>query len=59
MKTIRILSFIFLIVSFIVMAVNAFIYPLPVWAIRVDGVIMLICLAITAYISTKNAVPKN
>ena len=55
MKKARIISIVILILALIVMGVNAFVTALPTWAIRVDGIIMLICLIITFYGTSKHS----
>ena len=53
MKKIQLISICALIVALAVMAVNRFIAPLPDWAIRIDGMVMLAALFAASFSTVK------
>ena len=49
MKKVRAVSFVLLVLTVVVMAIDRFAAPVPDWAVRTAGVVMLLALAGTAY----------
>ena len=49
MKKMRTVSFVLLVLTVAVMAIDRFAAPVPDWAVRAAGVVMLLALAGTAY----------
>ena len=49
MKKMRTVSFVLLVLTVAVMAIDRFAAPVPDWAVRTAGVVMLLALAGTAY----------
>ena len=49
MKKVRTVSFVLLVLTVAVMAIDRFAAPVPDWAVRTAGVVMLLALAGTAY----------
>lgn len=58
MKRARIISFLALLLAVLMMAVNMFAIPLPDWAVRTAGVVMLLALPCMAYSIVKGGVEK-
>lgn len=56
MKRARIISFLTLLLAVLVMAVNMFAIPLPDWAVRAAGVVILLALPVMAYSIVKGSV---
>ncbi|MCI8539349.1 MAG: hypothetical protein HFF18_11940 [Oscillospiraceae bacterium] len=59
MKRIFIASWAVLLLTVLVMAVNRFLVPLPDWAVRVDGVLMLAALSALAFAAVRLAQSKR
>lgn len=53
MKKVQIISICVLIITLIVMGVNKFLFSLPDWAIRIDGVIMVAGIFAVVYSTVK------
>lgn len=53
MKKIRLISSCVLLITVLVMGVNKFIFSLPDWVIRIDGIIMLIGILAVSYSTVK------
>ena len=53
MKKVQIISICILIITLAVMGVNKFIFPLSDWAVRIDGIIMIIDILIVSYSTVK------
>lgn len=58
MKKIQAASILALLLTIAVMAVNWFAAPLPDWAVRTTGVVMLLSLACAAYSTVKGSIEK-
>ncbi|MDE7260664.1 MAG: hypothetical protein K2N78_01170 [Oscillospiraceae bacterium] len=58
MKKARNLSFLALLLAVLLMAVNMFALPLPDWAVRAAGVVMLLALPCMAYSIVKGDVER-
>lgn len=56
MKRARIISILALLLAVLVMAVNMFAIPLPDWAVRTAGVVILLALPCMAYSIVKGGV---
>lgn len=55
MKKARLLSVLLLILTLAVWVLHQFIIPLPDWAVRVNGILMLFALAAAAYTTVKRS----
>ena len=44
MKKLQILSFLLMVLALLVMGVNRLVVPLPDWAVRVDGIVMMLAI---------------
>lgn len=55
MKKLRTISLVLLVLTVAVMAVDRFAAPVPDWAVRTAGVVMLLALAGTAYSIVKGS----
>lgn len=53
MKKVQLVSIIVLIIALVIMVVNIFLAPLADWIVRVDGVILLICIFFLSYSTVK------
>lgn len=53
MKKVQIISLCVLIITLVVMGVNKFLFPLSDWAVRIDGIIMLVCIVTVSYSTVK------
>lgn len=49
MHRVQKISIVVLIAALLVMGINWLITPLPDWIVRIDGVILLVCVAICSY----------
>lgn len=49
MKKVQALSFLLLLLTLAVMAVNRLAVPLPDWTVRIDGVVMMLALVGVSY----------
>lgn len=49
MKKVQAVSFLLLVLTLAVMAVNRLAVPLPDWAVRIDGAAMMLAIAATAF----------
>ncbi|MBD5155201.1 MAG: hypothetical protein HDT15_09080 [Oscillibacter sp.] len=49
MKRVQAVSFLLLVLTLAVMAVNRLAVPLPDWAVRIDGAVMMLAIAATAF----------
>lgn len=58
MKRVLAISFLVLLLAVLVMAVNMFAIPLPDWAIRTAGVVILLALPCMAYSIVKGSAEK-
>ena len=58
MKKARIASMFVLVLALVMMVVNWLTVPLPDWAVRTVGVVMLIAIAVMAYCIVKGSVEK-
>lgn len=59
MKRMRRMSWIVLMAAVLVMAVNHFLTPLPDWAVRTDGVLMLAAMATFSFAAVRCAQQKR
>ena len=55
----QILSFLLLVLTLLVMAVNRLVLPLPDWAVRVDGVGMMLALVGLAFSTVRLNLQKS
>ena len=53
MKKVQLASFLLLVLTLLVMAVNRFAAVLPDWAVRVDGVVLLCALPVAAFAAVR------
>ena len=53
MKKIQLISICILIITLLVMGVNKFVFHLPDWTIRVDGIVMLVGILAVSYSTVK------
>ena len=58
MRKMQLGSFLLLVVTLAVMAVNRFAAPLPDWAVRTTGVAMMLALVCTAYSTVRTSMRK-
>ena len=58
MRRIQVASLLVMAATLAVMAVNRFAAPLPDWAVRTVGVVMILALACAAYSTVKSSMEK-
>ena len=56
MKKLQAFSFLLLVLTLTVMAVNRLVLPLPDWAVRMDGIIMMLALAAVSYSTVRRRI---
>lgn len=59
MKRVRMVSCFVLLLAALIMAVNWFLMPLPDWAVRVDGMLMLLALPVFSFTTIRCAWSKE
>ena len=55
MKRVQAVSFLLLVLTLAVMAVNRLAVPLPDWAVRIDGVVMMLAIAAAAFSTVRQS----
>ena len=55
MKKVQTVSFLLLVLTLAVMAVNRLAVPLPDWTVRIDGAVMLLAIAAAAFSTVKES----
>lgn len=55
MKKVQAVSFLLLVLTLAVMAVNRLAVPLPDWAVRIDGVVMMLAIAAAAFSTVRQS----
>ena len=55
MKRVQAVSFLLLVLTLAVMAVNRLAGPLPDWAVRIDGVVMMLAIAAAAFSAVRQS----
>ena len=58
MRKMQLGSLLILVAALAVMAVNRFAAPLPDWAVRTTGVVMMLALACTAYSTVRGSIKR-
>lgn len=53
MKKVQVISIIILVITLLIMGVNILIRPLSDWAVRIDGIVMIIGIAAAAFSTVK------
>lgn len=54
MKRLQFISLAVIVLALLVMGVNALFLPLPDWAVRLDGVVLLCALPVTAFAAVRS-----
>ena len=55
MKKVQAVSFLLLVLTLAVMAVNRLAVPLPDWAVRIDGAVMMLAIAAAAFSTVRQS----
>lgn len=55
MKRVRTVSWVILLLTVLVMTVSRFLAPLPDWAVRADGILMLAAMAVFVFAAVRCA----
>ncbi len=59
MKKLQVLSFLLMVLALLVMGVNRLVVPLPDWAVRVDGVGMMLALVGLSFSTARLSIRKS